>query len=67
MIYGIEILFVLVKGTEFEEVRDEEIFFVLWYYDLKKNHIHILAIIHLSRLELAVQLLSAVWILVFID
>lgn len=34
----------------------ENNFFIFFYYDLKKNHIHILAKIHLSRLDLAVQL-----------
>lgn len=29
MIHGIEILFVFMKGTEFEAVRDENFFFVL--------------------------------------
>lgn len=66
--YDMEILFVLLKGIEFEDIRDKgEKIFILWYYDLKKNHIHILAITHLSRMELAGQLLRAVWILLFID
>lgn len=29
MIHGIEILFVFMKGTEFEAVRDEKFFFFL--------------------------------------